>query len=138
MLTSTVIALAITTSGITLPPLSKEDVVCLAQNVYHEARDQSERGQVAVTHVVLNRMKSDRYPGTACKVIRQAMWENGQIVKDKCQFSWYCDGRPDVNPDRPTEKDAWEKSLQIALDADRKSTRLNSSHVRTSRMPSSA
>lgn len=117
MLTSTVIALMMTTSGINLPALSEEEVICLAQNVYHEARDQSVRGQVAVTHVVLNRMKSDRYPSTACKVIKQARWKDGQIIRDKCQFSWYCDGRPDVNPARPREKDAWEKSLQVALDS---------------------
>lgn len=117
MMTSTVIALMMTTSGITLPAISEEEVVCLAQNVYHEARNQSDRGQIAVTHVVLNRMESKRYPNTACKVIKQARYRDGQLIRDKCQFSWYCDGRPDVNPDRPRDRQAWEKSLQSALDA---------------------
>ena len=117
MLTSTIIALAMAQSGLNLPPLPKEEVICLAQNIYHEARNQSERGQVAVTHVVLNRMESKRYPNTACKVIKQARYRDGRLIRDKCQFSWYCDGRPDVNPDRPVDKESWVKALQVALDS---------------------
>ena len=36
--------------------------MCLALNVYHEARDQSTAGQIAVTQVVINRVNDDRFP----------------------------------------------------------------------------
>lgn len=107
------ISLMIATSGITLPAISKDEVECLAKNVYYEARNQTKQGQFAVTHVVLNRVKSDKYPNTPCKVIKQAKWRGGMPVLDACQFSWFCDGKPD----EPLNKEAWDKSLQVALDA---------------------
>lgn len=107
------ISMMIATSGISMPAISKAEVECLAKNVYHEARNQSVQGQFAVTHVVLNRVKSDRYPNTPCKVIKQAKVKWGVPVIDACQFSWFCDGKPDV----PLEKDVWNRSLQVALDA---------------------
>ena len=43
---------------------------CLAKNIYFEARNQSTAGQIAVSHVVMNRVKSSRYPNTICEVVR--------------------------------------------------------------------
>jgi len=115
MLSAAAIAFAISSAGIKLPPLPESEVICLAQNVYHEARNQSQLGQIAVTHVVLNRVRSERYPNTACNVIKQAKWYGGRLVKNKCQFSWYCDGKPDINPENPANKEAWEEALQMAM-----------------------
>ena len=39
-----------------------EAIVCLALNTYHEAKNQSRIGQVAVAEVVMNRVKDKRYP----------------------------------------------------------------------------
>jgi spore germination cell wall hydrolase CwlJ-like protein len=55
-------------------------VKCLAQNIYHEARGDSTKGQIAVAQVVINRTKNDAYPDDVCKVV----W-------DKSQFSWTLD-----------------------------------------------
>jgi N-acetylmuramoyl-L-alanine amidase len=97
--------------GYAAPETPNQDVVCLALNIYHEARSESLAGQYAVADVVLNRVESRNYPDDVCSVVYQArMWE-GHPVRDKCQFSWYCDGKSDT----PKETDAWYRSLMIAV-----------------------
>lgn len=61
----------------------RQQVQCMAENVYFEARDQSIKGQIAVLNVVMNRVKDPRFPKTPCGVIKQK--SNGV-----CQFSWVC------------------------------------------------
>lgn len=88
-------------------------LVCLALNVYHEARDQPFIGQVAVAQVVMNRVQDHRYPDTICEVVKQGptyKWALGFPVRNKCQFSWYCDGKSD----EAKNKDAWEEALLVA------------------------
>jgi spore germination cell wall hydrolase CwlJ-like protein len=80
-------------------------IMCLALNVYWEARDQEIAGQVAVAQVVMNRVADPRYPNDACGVIR-----DGGETKHKCQFSWYCDGKADI----PRDVEAWETALVVA------------------------
>lgn len=84
----------------------RQDVYCLAQNIYHEARGEPMEGKIAVGHVVLNRMADKRYPGLACSVIRQG----GEKRRHRCQFSWWCDGRSDQARNRT----AWQESLVLA------------------------
>ena len=50
----------------------KNEVNCLAKNIYFEARDQPTKGQLAVALVTINRAKSKRFPNTICRVIHQA------------------------------------------------------------------
>ena len=83
---------------------------CLALNVYHEARSESLAGQYAVADVVLNRVESTHFPNSICAVVKQAQLWDGHPVRNKCQFSWYCDGKSDD----PKEKDAWYRSLEVA------------------------
>jgi len=87
-----------------------EQTHCLALNIYHESRSESMVGQYAVADVVLNRVASSRYPNTVCGVVKQSRLWDGYPVRDQCQFSWYCDGKPDT----PTESDAWHRSQTIA------------------------
>jgi len=51
--------------------LPREQLFCLAQAVYHEARGEDDEGQAAVAHVVLNRVHSSNYPNTICEVVFQ-------------------------------------------------------------------
>jgi spore germination cell wall hydrolase CwlJ-like protein len=44
---------------------------CLASAVYFEARGEELKGQLAVADVVLNRVRSERYPDTICDVVEQ-------------------------------------------------------------------
>jgi len=70
---------------------------CMAKNLYFEARNQPIAGQIAVAHVVLNRVADERFPNNICDVVHEAV-RNKQTkmpIKHKCQFSWFCDGRAD-------------------------------------------
>ena len=70
---------------------------CLADNIYFEARNQGFAGWVAVAQVTLNRVRDDRFPNTICEVVKQGLtYESGFPIRDKCQFSWYCDGKSDT------------------------------------------
>ena len=64
-------------------------LVCLALNIYHEARGEGMMGKYAVAHVVMNRVEHERFPDTVCDVITQR--RNNRL--HQCQLSWYCDGR---------------------------------------------
>jgi len=64
---------------------------CLSQALYFEARGESVKGQFAVAEVILNRVKSPRFPNTVCAVVNQ-----GASVRNACQFSYACDGKPEV------------------------------------------
>ena len=88
-------------------------LVCLALNVYHEARDQPFIGQVAVAQVVMNRVRDDRFPDKVCDVVKQGptySWTEDYPVRHRCQFSWYCDGKSD----KPTNTKAYEQARMIA------------------------
>jgi len=61
-----------------------EDRVCMAKNIYFEARNESIHGQIAIALVTLQRVQDPRYPNTVCGV-----------VYDNKQFSWYWDGLSD-------------------------------------------
>jgi spore germination cell wall hydrolase CwlJ-like protein len=49
-----------------LPP---QQVVCVAQAIWHEARGESDLGKRAIAHVILNRSKKSHM--TPCEVLRQ-------------------------------------------------------------------
>ena len=89
-------------------------VLCLALNIYHEARNQPVVGQIAVSQVVLNRVVSDNFPNDVCGVIYQAEYPGGDRqnlpIRDKCQFSWYCNRASDV----PTDIDAYRWALILS------------------------
>jgi len=99
---------------------AKEDVItqdkypehyCLALNIYYEARGSNLADKAAVSDVVLNRVNDNRYPNTICEVVKQGKQHpSGQMVRNACQFSWYCDGKSDV----PLDKDRWFEAQMIA------------------------
>jgi spore germination cell wall hydrolase CwlJ-like protein len=64
---------------------------CLAEALYFEARGETVKGQFAVAEVILNRVKSARFPGSLCAVINQ-----GTGKKYQCQFTYTCDGNAEV------------------------------------------
>lgn len=90
-----------------LNKVDKESAECLAKNMYFEAKGQPVSGQIAVSLVVMNRVKDSRYPNTPCDVVHQAKYsqwydktQNKKVpIRHKCQFSWYCDGKSDVISD---------------------------------------
>lgn len=83
---------------------SKAEYKCLAEAIYFEARGESDKGQMGVAQVVINRMKHKNYPSNLCSVVYQnRTWRN------RCQFSFACDGIPE----RINERSAWAKAKDI-------------------------
>ena len=87
-------------------------LMCMATNIYHEAKNQPMAGQIAVAQVVMNRVNDSRYPDNVCDVVKQGLtYKNGKVVLGKCQFSWYCDGKKD---DVNMESEKWRNSIRYA------------------------
>jgi len=81
--------------------------LCLALAVYYEARSEPLDGQIAVAEVVINRVESDRFPDDVCSVVTHN--KHPQDLH-RCQFSFYCDGKPE----RPGDMIAWQRSQDVA------------------------
>ena len=105
-----IIAIVVTTLLIPVRLSASEEVKCMAEAIYYEARSQSQLGQLAVAIVIRNRMKDPRWPSTACEVVKDGRYWNGHPVRNMCQFSYWCDGKPE----RPAEKEAWDIATHIA------------------------
>ena len=89
------------TFGLSIDTIQKrEQLYCGAQNIYHESRGESNLGQIAVAHVVRNRVESPKYPNTICKVVWQPK-----------QFSWTHDGISD----EPKDRKAFIKAVWLHL-----------------------
>jgi spore germination cell wall hydrolase CwlJ-like protein len=106
-----VLAFSIIFAGVSLTPLSIEksdnvEFLCLAKNIYHEAKNQSYSGMLGVGQVTINRTKSSYWPDNICDVVYE-----GAERKNKCQFSWTCDDRVD-SVDFSSR--AWSKALSAA------------------------
>jgi N-acetylmuramoyl-L-alanine amidase len=83
-------------------------LLCLALNIYHEARGEPIQGQIAVALVTLNR--AERQKNKICH----------EVLRYK-QFSWtieaidWSNGFPYLKPEYwPFNKQAWDTSIQIA------------------------
>lgn len=111
----------------TLPyDATSDDIKCLVENMYHEARSDGYAGMYAVAMVTLNRVADPRYPDKVCEVVYQGpvreSWKTRQHAdlpdseriyyprKHRCQFSWYCDGLSDKMHDT----DAFFQATDIA------------------------
>jgi spore germination cell wall hydrolase CwlJ-like protein len=89
------------------------EINCMALNIYYETRGSSLADSYAVADVVLNRVEDTRYPNSICEVVYQGeKHASGQMKRNRCQFSWYCDGKADV----PRDKEAWKRAQSIAWD----------------------
>ncbi len=88
---------------------------CLAKNIYFEARNEPFAGQFAVALVTLNRVHDTAFPNTICEVVYQGIHHaDGFPKRDRCQFSWYCDG----NSDEVRNQRAWQtvqKTANLAM-----------------------
>ena len=88
-----------------------EELECMSKNIYFEAAMESTAGKLAVAQVTMNRVKSNVWPNTVCEVVTQGKhYENGFPVRDRCQFSWYCDGKHD----EPHLGSMWRESQEVA------------------------
>ena len=92
-----------------------EELICMAKNIYFEAGNQPLAGKLSVAFVTINRVVSSQFPDSVCDVIYQAEYRNNYMgnevpIIDRCQFSWFCDGKSDT----PTDSYTWLQSMEVA------------------------
>jgi spore germination cell wall hydrolase CwlJ-like protein len=102
-----------------ITPQMEKELLCLALNIFYEARGEPEAGMIAVAQVSINRVNDDRFPNTICDVVKQRtvfetprqitsvkeittgrgffkkteqVTETRTVIDRRvvCQFSWYC------------------------------------------------
>jgi spore germination cell wall hydrolase CwlJ-like protein len=89
------------------------ELACMATAIYFEARGEPMVGQVAVAQVIMSRVYDERYPDTVCDVVKQGYyysWDKTIPIRDKCQFSFWCDGKPENIKD----EDAYFWATEVA------------------------
>lgn len=80
--------------------IAGEELECLASAVYFESKGEPLEGQLAVAEVILNRVKSPKFPDTICGVVKQ-----------RNQFSFVRGGHI---PSVPKSSRAWRRAVAIA------------------------
>lgn len=84
-----------------------QEMTCLAQNVWFEARGSAFADKLAVAQVVVNRVRDHLHPSTVCGVVFEPL-----------QFSWTADGLPDnVELKNRIDRNAWLDSVLAAVTA---------------------
>jgi len=86
---------------------TSEDLDCLSEALYFEARGTNYEGERAVGEVILNRASDSRFPASVCGVVDQRY--NGA-----CQFSYRCDAIPNDQFNEPAEL-AKMRSISLEL-----------------------
>lgn len=83
--------------------IASPEILCLAKNIYHEARGEGIKGMSAVAAVTLNRVNSYYYPDNICDVVYQPF-----------QFSWVYENMK-IDYTNPINLTSWETSKKVAL-----------------------
>ena len=86
----------------------QRDLICLAMNVYHEARGEPLEGQFGVAEVTMNRVADSRYPDSVCEVVYQKRWDFLR-KRQVSAFSWTEFDTVDV-----PEGEAWQRAVSVA------------------------
>ena len=86
----------------------ENDLECLAENIYFEARGEPLDGQYAVAEVTLNRTRADHFPHTVCGVVHETRWDPSRrrFVAD---FSW-----TELGALSPQDGPDWKQAMAVA------------------------
>ena len=118
--------------------VDEAELKCMAENIYFEGRAEPMVGKIAIGHVVMNRIEDERFPDTVCGVVKQGpvreSWKTKKDptlkdnerkfypIKNRCQFSWWCDGQKDIvwatymnGEIIESNMTAWRDSIHVAL-----------------------
>lgn len=86
-------------------------ILCVAMAVYFEARGEKQiAGQIAIAEVIENRVQDARFPDDHCSVVMQGRYWGGHPIKNQCQFTFYCDKKPETI----TDHKSWRTALLVA------------------------
>jgi N-acetylmuramoyl-L-alanine amidase len=77
---STVVETSVVVADKPKAKVQNKQVLCMAANIFAEARGEGKEGMKAVAAVTANRVLSGKYPNTVCEVVKQPK-----------QFSWTMD-----------------------------------------------
>jgi len=106
---------------INIETINKNEIKCLAENIYFESRKEIVEGRLAVANVTMNRVASPRYPNTVCKVVWQKI-KNKKTGKYVAMFSWTLDKHSKTinlksSKGKPILKNIkdWEEASTIAI-----------------------
>ena len=105
-----------------------KSIHCMTSNIYFESKNQPEVDMYAVGHVVLNRLGNADFPRridgklttkeqrinneSICNIVYDAKLDSkGNQLKYQCQFSWYCDGKPEI----VVNKEKWAQAELVAI-----------------------
>jgi N-acetylmuramoyl-L-alanine amidase len=86
----------------------EDDLQCLAQNVYFEARGEPLAGQYAVAEVTLNRTRAQHFPHSICQVVHETRWDPGRR-RQVADFSWV-----ELGVLTPQDGPAWRQAQRVA------------------------
>ena len=118
--------------------VNEDELKCMAENIYFEGRAEPMVGKVAIGKVVMNRIEDTRFPNSICGVVKQGpvreSWKTKKDpnladkdrkyypIKNRCQFSWWCDGQKDIiwatymnGEVIESNMTAWRDSINVAL-----------------------
>ena len=86
----------------------ENELECLAENIYFEARCEPLNGQYAVAEVTLNRTRAPHFPHTICAVVHEMRWDpsHKRVVAD---FSW-----TELGDLSPGDGPAWKRAKDVA------------------------
>ena len=82
----------------------QSDIECLTEAIYFEARGEPFLGQLAVANVVMERVRDNRFPPTVCEVVHSGRYWEGNPIRNRCAFSYWCDGKPEIMKDKQALK----------------------------------
>ena len=109
---STIVLAASTQEFSLFSPKEYKQEFCMAQNIFFESGIDNHAGMAAVADVVLNRVLHSHYPSTICGVIYDGQKDSkGNMRRNRCQFSWYCDGKSDKVPEG---SENWVRAQMVA------------------------
>jgi hypothetical protein len=88
---------------------------CLTENIFFEARGESEKGKEMVGLVTMNRLHSPHFPSSICGVVFQySVVKVHHKFEPVCQFSWACQKNLKVNVNSAVEQKEWLVSAGVA------------------------
>lgn len=85
-----------------------DDLQCLAENIYFEARGEPLAGQYAVAEVTLNRTHARNFPRTICAVVHEMRWDPVRR-RHVADFSW-----TELGALTPEDGPAWKQAMTVA------------------------
>lgn len=91
---------------------AKQEITCLADNIFYESAFEPREGKLAVAFVTLNRTKHDVFGESICEVVKQ---KTGRT----CQFSWYCQEKLLTKNDNPVYNEILKLATYVYVNHDK-------------------